>query len=66
MGFLLIIVFVLFVLTRISKMAQEGTLNGPSQCKLHDWQYDSTGFLICKKCKNRPGYEGRGPGGYEG
>lgn len=28
-------------------------------CPPHIWQYGNDGFLICKRCNNKPGYKPR-------
>lgn len=58
MLFLLILV-VMFVVSRGVRMEQKLSKFSSGPCKLHKWEYNSSGFLQCSVCRNFPGYEGR-------
>lgn len=64
--FFITIMFVGRIVNHIAKNSLSGQIGSSGPCKLHKWDYDETGFLKCTVCKQRPGYEGRGPGGYDG
>lgn len=56
MIFIMIILIVLFL---VGNSANAKHFINKDECKMHKWEYDDTGFLICSVCKNRPGYAGR-------
>jgi len=63
---LFIAVFIgVFMLAKAANKAQAVSSDKKKSCPPHKWDYDETGFLICDTCKSRPGYAGRGSGGYE-
>jgi len=58
MGFIFLMILVIGILYMV--MPPPGSSNTKSNsCPPHKWEYDSTGFLYCLECKQRPGYEGR-------
>lgn len=64
--FLLLLLAGIFIFGKIGNLGSAKLklkVGGP--CKLHTWEYGEDGFLYCSTCKAKPGYEGRGPGGYE-
>lgn len=64
---MLLFIAVFMAVFMLAKAANKAQALGDkkSSCPPHLWDYDETGFLICSTCKSRPGYAGRGPGGYE-
>jgi len=59
------VIMAVFMFARAANKAQALTSSKKSSCPPHKWDYDETGFLACLTCKSKPGYEGRGSGGYE-
>lgn len=67
MEFFLIVVVGIFVMVLLTpkhggpvKKINTGSRGDlPDDCPPHRWEYDDTGFLICKDCNGRPGYSGR-------
>ena len=61
MGFLLIILAVMFLLNTLMPPPGSRSKNntGPKMCPPHKWIYGADGFLYCDVCKGKPGYEGR-------
>jgi len=60
MFFIIVLITVLFITGKAARQARLNSLT--PTCKQHQWVYDETGFLICDRCKNRPGYQGRDDG----
>lgn len=65
MIFFMVLGIILYITARAANKAQALGTTKKSECPPHKWDYDETGFLICLTCKSRPGYAGRGSGGYE-
>lgn len=53
MIFIIILMVFLFIAGKSANMAQ---MINKDDCKMHKWEYDDTGFLICSVCKKRPGH----------